>query len=147
MKDYEINRSTLILIPLDEDKTNVIEDSRELIVNLPIMKIIDNSCRFFGSSYDGRLIGTKEILGVSSKAPIIIEESKRIIFFPTTSPRVGSCIWISLNNIKDYRKNKEKISIDFSCGKTINLDISYNVIDNQVLRSTRLYFLLEKRMI
>lgn len=147
MKDYEINRSTLILIPIDNDKTNVIEDSREVIVNLPIMKIIDNSCRFFGSSYDGRLIGTKEILGVSSKAPIIIEESKKIIFFPTTSPRVCNCAWISLNNIKDYRKNKEKININFSCGKTISLDISYNVIDNQVLRSTRLYFLLEKRMI
>ena len=147
MKEYEINRNTLALMPINSKCTKVVERENEIIVNLSVMKIIDRSCRFFGSSYLGRTIGTKEILGVSTKAPIIIEESGKIIFFPTMSPRMEDCIWISLSNINKYNIRNKAVEIVFNCGKTINLNISYNIFDNQILRATRLYYLLEKRMI
>ena len=76
LNEYEINSATQAIIPLDEDKAMVYEEEGEYIVDKPANQIINYNCNFYGSSYDGRLIGTKEILGVSSKAPIIIEESK-----------------------------------------------------------------------
>ena len=66
------------------------------------MNIIKRSCEYFGSSYNGRHEGTKKLIGISHKAPIIIEESKNLIYFPTSSPRLLDCVWIGLNNIKDY---------------------------------------------
>lgn len=81
MKEYEINAQTLAVIPVKENKTRIIEMNKELMVNLPCREIIDNSCKFFGSSLEGRVNGTKTLTGITHKSPIIIEESKKIIFF------------------------------------------------------------------
>lgn len=147
MENYEINRNTLAILSCGKEKSKIIEDDKEFYVNLSPLKIIDNSCKYFGSSYDGRFNGTKSILGISHKSPIIIEESSRIIFFPTTSPRLERCSWISLNNISDYYKLYGDTIIKFNCEKKIKLEISYGIIDNQVLRSSRLESIFSKRLI
>lgn len=146
MENYEINKETLAIIPIEEEVSKVIEEEREFIVKSSVMKIIDDSCKFFGSSYEGRFEGTKTIMGVSHKSPIIIEETRKIIFFPTTSPRLSTCCWICLNKIKDYYKSDTNTVILFSCGKKIKLHLSYPIVDNQVLRATRLEALLNKRI-
>lgn len=146
MEKYEINKETLAIIPIEEEISKVIEEEKEFIINASVMKIIDDSCKFFGSSYDGRFEGTKTIMGISHKSPIIIEETRKIIFFPTTSPRINTCSWISLNNIKEYYKSNSNTVIVFSCGKKIKLQLSYPIVDNQVLRATRLEALLNKRI-
>lgn len=146
MDEYEINIDTQAIIPFGLDKSKVIEGDRTFIVNLPPIKIIDKSCKFFGSSYQGRFTGTKNLIGVSHKAPIIIEESREIIFFPTNSPRQDNCAWISLRHLETYQKNTNKCSsLKFQGGHLINLDISYGILDNQVLRATRLESVLRLR--
>ena len=109
------------------------------------MKIIDSSCKYFGSSYQGRFIGTKNLIGVSHKAPIIIEETKEIIFFPTNSPRLDNCAWLSLKHLQNYKKSNNNSVITFNSGYLLNLDISYGSLDNQVLRATRLESVLRLR--
>ena len=101
MNSYEINNDTLAIIPIDNYQSKIIEKNNEFIVNMTPIKIIDNSCQFFGSSYQGRFIGTKKLIGVSHKAPIIIEETRNIIFFPTNSPRLNECILKSLRNLSN----------------------------------------------
>ena len=145
MKNYEININTLALIPLNDETTKIIEEEEEFIIKKSSLKIIDDKCKFFGSSYNGRFEGTKNILGVSHKAPIIIEESRELIFFPTKSPRLVNCEWISLFNIKSYKKIGQNVLINFYCEKSITLNISYGIFDNQVLRATRLITLLNLR--
>ena len=146
MNDYEINRKTLAIIPIDKEKSKIIEEKGDFIVNKAPIKIIDDACRFFGSSYEGRFNGTKNMIGITHKSPIIIEESKKIIFFPTNSPRLERCIWLSFNNIISYKGDGKDCIIQFSCGKKINLHSSYTIIDNQILRSTRLESVLSKRI-
>lgn len=146
MKNYEINVETLAILPYGENKSKIIEKNRELIINCLPIKIIDESCKFFGSSYDGRFNGTKSMLGISHKAPVIIEESKMIIFFPTASPRLFNCSWLSLNNIECYLKSDVNTIIKFNCGKTLELELSYGIIDNQILRATRLESILSRRI-
>lgn len=140
MKDsYEINRGTLILIPVTDKISQVIEENDQFLVNKSTTKIIDDSCKYFGSSYLGRKEGTKKLIGVNYKAPIIVCETGGIIFFPTSSPRFDHCFWISLNNIKDYLKNKDnKGIVSFKNGKEIELDLSYFILENQIYRATML---------
>lgn len=144
-KTYEINRDTLAIIPIDKNCSKVIEKDQEFIVEKGATNIIDDSCRYFGSSYNGRFEGTKEILGVSYKSPIIVEESREIIFFPTASPRFSECCWICLNNIEDYKKHERGTKVNFINGQTLEFDISHSSFENQMIRSLRLAKILKRR--
>jgi len=147
MMNYEICEDTLAILPLDIGKARVIETHGELIINKTPMEIIEESCLYFGSSYDGRHTATKYLLGISYKSPIIIEESRNIIFFPTNSPRQQDCCWISLKNIIDYKRRHNNSIIYFDNGKNIQLNISYGSLDNQVLRATRLESVIRNKKI
>ena len=143
-ESYEINNSTLALIALD-NKTKVIEEEREFFIDKTPSNILEESCEYFGSSYLGRKIGTKNLIGITHKSPIIIEESREIIFFPTSSPRLNNCSWISLNNIKNFIKNNDKTKIIFDNQKEIIVDVSFGIMENQILRASLLESTLRKR--
>lgn len=145
MDSYEINNDTLAIIPVNDYKSKIIEKGRTFIIDSTPMKIIENSCQYFGSSYNGRFLGTKKLIGVTHKAPIIIEESSEIIFFPTNSPRLYECAWISLKNLTNYKRNNDNSVILFNNGNLLDLDISYGSLDNQVLRAARLESVLRSR--
>ena len=135
MKDYEINSSTLAIVPLGENISKVYEEEAEYIVSKSPNAIIKDNCEFYGSSYDGRCRGTKKLTGIKSKFPIIIEESRNIIFFPTSSVRSNYNSWIALNNIKDYKECNLNSNITFKNNENLDLDISYYSLDNQICRA------------
>ena len=146
MKEYEINSNTLALISYN-DKTKVYENNKVFVVDKIANKIVEDSCSFFGSSLSGRQKGTASLIGVTYKCPIIIEESKNIIFFPTCSPRINKCSWISSNNIENYYSTESgKVIIRFKNGQKLLLSSTYGIIDNQILRSTRLESVLRGRI-
>ncbi len=146
MDRYEINSSTIAIIPVDETTTKIVEDNNTYFVKRTTPKIIDDSCRYFGSSYLGRFEGSKEMLGGTIyKSPIIVEESREIIFFPTGSARSISCAWISLSKIDYYSREGYNTLITFKNGQSILFPISYEVVENQILRSSRLESILRQR--
>lgn len=135
MNDYEINSDTLAIIPLGDNVSEVYESEAKYIVNKSPNAIIKENCEFYGSSYEGRCKGTKNLTGIKSKYPIIIEESRNIIFFPTSSVRSNHNIWIALNNIKSYSEKNLNGRIIFKNNEKIDLDISYYSLDNQICRA------------
>ncbi len=138
MKDYEINSSTLAIIPIDEETSRVYEEEEDYVVNKSSNSIIKDNCEFYGSSYEGRCIGTKKLTGIKTKYPIIIEESRNIIFFPTSSTRDKQSAWLAINKIKSFKKKDLISEIEFKNDKTLNVDISYYSLENQVIRATML---------
>lgn len=50
-----------------------------------------------------------------------------------------------MKNLKDYYRAEEGIVIVFHNGQKLTLDVSYGVIDNQILRATRLESVLRGR--
>jgi competence protein ComK len=142
---YEIDLSTVMLIGLDENNTKVITFDDEFIVNMNSKKIIDNSCKYFGSSLTERVNMTKRLININSKAPIIVEESRDIIFFPLKSIRDKCNIWVSFNNLEKYVKNDCKTKFYFKNKKEVLIDFSYYIIDNQVTRSLMLDYEIKKR--
>lgn len=144
---YEINSSTLAIIPLSKNNSKVIEEDEIITVSKTTTEIIDDSCKFFGSSYLGRHEGTKNIIGVNYKAPIVVEETNEIIFFPTSSPRFDNCSWIALKKISKYKKEKGKTIIIFKNGYELPVSISTGSLENQILRSTLLESVLRSRKI
>lgn len=145
MNNYEINKNTIALI-YDDYKTIIYEKNNKYVINKLPNEIIKYSCEFFGCSFKGRLEGTKLLTGITHKSPIIIEESDEIIFFPIVSYRLNSCSWIRNKYIKKYEKcSDNRCKITFCNGTEIEVDCSFETIDNQVLRSSRLESIIRYR--
>ena len=147
MRDYSINNDTLAIIPFGDKKSIVYEKNDVFLINTKPNKIMDESCKYYGSSLEGRLRGTDKLIGITYKAPIIIEEGKPLVFFPTTSPRLKKCAWISLNNISKYYydDSKKHSVITFLNDETLFFSMSYNILNNQVLKANRLEYVLRNR--
>lgn len=145
MDSYEINKSTCAIIGISDTVSRVLEYENEYYVSKPPYEIMDNSCQYYGSTCEGRIKGTKMILGSGYKVPIIVEESNNIIFFPTESPNSSSCSWLSLNQISNYHNENGYTKVTFNSGKYILVKMSVSSFESQILRANRLETLLRKR--
>ena len=146
--NYEITLDTLYIMPIKETVTKIYETDAQYIVKHSVSEVMEHSCEYFGSSFEGRKEGTKKMLGITHKPPIIIEESRKIIFFPTNSPENYDCAWINLGKIERYYKiSPKKSAIQFKNGQEIELNLSFGSLSNQILRATRLRFVLDERTI
>lgn len=146
MKKYELNEGTMAILPEEGRKTKVYEDSTTFQVDKSPYEIMEDSCEYFGSTYLGRQTGSQNMLGNGYKVPIIVEESKGMIFFPTISPLNEECWWISLNHIEQIERDGDNTKIFFDSGLELSIPISYRSIQNQLLRATRLQSILNKRL-
>lgn len=143
--NYEINEGTLAILP-SENQSKILEDRSEYIINSTPFEIMDYSCKYFGSSYEGRKEGTKAVLDINYKVPIIVENSRNIIFFPTNSPTAEDCCWISLKNIKRIEESDyNSTTIIFNNGISILIPVSKRTIENQILRASRLDLIMRDR--
>ncbi len=146
--NYEINEGTLAVMPDTNDsrKSKILEDRKEYIIDSKPYEVMDYSCKYFGSSYEGRKEGTKAVLDINYKVPIIVENSMNLIFFPTNSPDSADCIWISLKNIKTIKEdNFNSTRIIFNNDIEITIPISKRTIENQIFRASRLDLIMRNR--
>lgn len=142
---YTINKKTLAIIPISERSSKIYEENNVIIVPKTTQKLIEENCIYYGSSYSGRKKGTVDLIGVTHKSPIVIEETNGIIFFPTSSPRLKTCGWIALNNVSDYKEDNKDTIISFENDLQIKIPVSNKIINNQILRATRLESLMYRR--
>ena len=141
--NYEINKGTLAIVPTEKNSSLVYEDEEKYIVESDPFHIMEESCKYFGSTYEGRKNGAKNILGAEYKVPIVVEDSNNLIIFPTTSPQSEDCVWISLKRVKKIeRVDHYNTKIIFDNNKEIIVDCSYRTIENQLSRASRLDLIL-----
>ena len=148
MNQYEINDATLAIIPDKKANSLILEEGTEYKIEAKPLKIIDYSCKYFGSSYVGRGEGSKQILQTAYKLPIMIEDTRNIVFFPTNSPEETECSWLALNKIEKIRPLSSRnnyTEIEFANGKILALPISYKSLENQILRASRLESVIRNR--
>lgn len=143
---YEVSNGTLAIVPNEKDSSLVYEDDDRYIIEQKPFKIMEESCKYFGSTYEGRKDSAKEILGAEYKVPIVVEDSDNLVVFPTTSPFSDDCVWISLKRVKRFEKiDACNTKILFDNGKEIIVPCSYRSIENQVSRASRLDYILRMR--
>ncbi|GEN52955.1 competence protein ComK [Halobacillus faecis] len=149
-KEYEINPQTMALIATNNEDgqafTEVMETDERFVISKCPSDLIDCSCRYFASSLDGRIAGTKQLTGYTHKPPIVISEAMAIYFFPIISPKRKDCSWIAHKYIRSYRGEPNKTTtVQFTNGMTVNLPVSDGMFANQVQRTAHLRVILEDR--
>lgn len=147
---YEITPLTMAVIVEDKNgdlRTRILEEHTEYYVNTSPSKIIDNACKFFGSSLKGRQDGTRDICGITHKAPISIDPSSGMYFFPTISPSSPYCSWIAHSHVEQVNRiGNQATEFLFKNGRKINLDVSFGSMLNQVQRTAQFRYLLDNRI-
>ncbi|WP_246938688.1 competence protein ComK [Bacillus pinisoli] len=150
LTEYEISPYTMAILPEVTDKgvhSIVKEMDREYMVTMKPIDIIDRSCHFFGSSLKGRREATKFIMGITHKAPIVIDPTNYIYFFPTSSPNRQQCSWISHSFVQSIQTTKyDETLLTFSNKEEIVLPISKGSIENQLYRTAQLRTTLSSRI-
>lgn len=145
-KNYVINEKTLVVMPLENKITKIIEDDNILFINNTAINIIKNSCFHYGNSYEGRKNNSDRLIGTNYKQPIMIDNYAKMIFFPTRSIRDKDCFWISLNNLESFNKNNVYTEVKLKKNIKICLEISYFSLKNQIYRATYLKTILKDRI-
>jgi competence protein ComK len=149
--EYEITPLTLAIIPKWFENgiygSHVLEKDAEYFLQQPPSKVIDYSCKFYGSSLKGRQEGTKGVCGITHKAPIAIDPHSGMFFFPTTSPLNPKCIWIAHSHVsKIQQKDPYNTFVYFNSGHTIEVAVSYGSMLNQLQRTAHFRYKLSGRL-
>lgn len=139
MKNYIINKNTLAILPDELNNSIIYEDTMSFRIQDKPNSIIRKNCRLNGSTLSFNQKKTELLTGDSYKAPILIGNSN-LIFFPTSSPRLNKVAWINLFNVdRAYFDNKNNNTIiTFYNGTKVKIDSSLYIINNQILKASRL---------
>ncbi|WP_234031572.1 competence protein ComK [Lentibacillus cibarius] len=130
-----------------DPRTIVLEEQEKFIVHKSPTKIIEDACKFFGSSLKGRQEGTRGICGITHKAPISIDPSCGMYFFPTASPMKPKCSWIAHSHVEQMNQYPHRqTEFIFKNGWTMLLDVSFGSMLNQVQRTAQYRYLLDNRL-
>ncbi len=144
LNEYEVNINTC-LISYDGTNSEIIEGDKTYYVSASPTTIISYNCEYYGSSLLGRLVGSKNMLKMGYKLPIIVEESKELIFMPTSSFEHKDCAWINIANIKDYQAKDNNVIVNFFGGQQRELPISFFSFESQFFRASKLLLTLKMR--
>ena len=145
VEEYYVTSDTLLLVSFGKNKTKIYDVNGNSVIKKTPFEIIDESCQYYGSSYSGRYVGAKKLLDMDYKLPIIMDAVKEVVMFPTCSPKSDDCCWICVNNIENYEKYKKNSIIKFINGMTYEVNVSFNSLENQIMRATMLLMKLKKR--
>ncbi len=150
IEEYEVNPQTMMLQPIEYGSkifTKIFELDHTLLSPFRPFEIVKKSCEYFGSSYEGRKEGTKQLTGIYYKAPIIVDPHTSIYLFPTTSPTKQECFWLSHKHIHSHHSstNGETV-VTFTNRKSYMLPISNSSFETQLMRTSRLQYVLSQRI-
>ena len=149
-EEYEINPLTAAIVPLQYGSklfSQIHQLDQEFYSPLKPLELIKMSCRLFGSGYEGRKEGSRQLIGITHKIPIIIDATNIMYFFPTTSPNNPQCSWISHEHVLHYdRIDSTSTLVTFRNKKSLVIPISIYSFQNQMLRTAFLRTKLMQRI-
>lgn len=147
---YEVNPCTMFIKPEiygSKIYSQIVEIEDELLSPFKPTEIIKRSCEYFGNTFEGRQKGSKLLMGITHKVPIVIDSTNLMYFFPTTSPVRPECIWISHENVLRHRRfSSNQTLVTFQNKQSYLFPISYTSFENQLLRTALLRTKLMQRI-
>lgn len=148
---YEITPQTMAVVSSLDKHGKItalaLEEHDEYSVRSTPTKVVDHACKFFGSSLKGRQEGTRDVYGITHKAPISIDPFSGMYFLPTLSPTNPNCSWIAHSHVKTLYKTKDgRAGVEFRNNRKVVFDTSYGIMLNQLERTAQFRYLLENRI-
>ncbi|KIQ93563.1 Genetic competence transcription factor [Anoxybacillus thermarum] len=152
MEEYIIMEETAALVPQYDEYgrlgTIVYELYDTYKVDQSPKQIMQQSCRYYGSTYEGKVQAAKHILGIRQMAPVSVCEALRLYFFPTCSPDSDRCVWIAQSHIKTIQPHgKKKTKVVLKNNKQLIVDIQKGTMEGKMYKTAMLIFILQQRIL
>ncbi|MDT4052095.1 competence protein ComK, partial [Staphylococcus arlettae] len=148
---YVIKKGDMVIQPIDTKErkyggTRILKYKQQIEeVKDRTHKIIERSCRFYGSSYHFKKEDTIRITGIISKPPILFTPLFPTYFFPTHSDRKDENAWINIHYVQHIKRLKDrKCKITFVDEQTLNIDISAHSMRHQYLNAIYYYYMMDR---
>lgn len=106
------------------------------------IKIIRNTCKLHGSTYQASQLQAKQFFGKNKhKLPILIsyDFGDPCIFFPLFSPSSPHNIWIAFQSIVNIVEHKEETIVTFIDGSEEYLPLHCKSFNHQYVRASMFY--------
>ena len=147
---YLIDRGTVLFKPEYDGNgkliTVVMGANGPFRMSISPSKLIDQNLRYYGSSLQGALDGSRMILGEISMQPIVVNEKLDLYWFPSKSPTHVDCVWFALHNVAEYEAfSKTKTLVFLTDGSSIIIEVSEWSFDKRIQRAYKLRCKMEVR--
>lgn len=149
-KDYIINPSTKCMTPVYDKLgylySKVFEGNKVFLVEMSPLKIMENSCLFYGHSLTGAIEGYRLIVGNCKMAPVTVCSDLGIYWFPSHRIKGHNCSWFAQAHIL----NLEQVDVDqtkviFSHGHSVTVKVKKKLMDTRRQRAGQLRLTMEER--
>jgi competence protein ComK len=127
-EEYEISQTTIALLHNHHEKyqTKILDLEGEFYSSKPIMKLLEEACLNYCSTYEGRRQAVIHFTNYTQRIPIVINQFEKIIAFPTHSPEQTQFIWIFFHQILEISPiNKTQSLITFKNYKQLKLKFPF----------------------
>ncbi|ANU27570.1 competence protein ComK [Planococcus versutus] len=146
--EYAISSETIVILPdFDENGfLNALICKKDGITQagLSPFNLIDTNLRFRGSSMRGALDGARTLLDKAYMNPVILDNERDIILFPSKSPFREDCVWLSLRHVRTYKRSgASHTRVELSNGSTIRLDVSFHTFNKKIQRAYELRYKMQ----
>ncbi|OLN23820.1 hypothetical protein BTO30_02420 [Domibacillus antri] len=134
-KAFCIRPDTMLLKPVDFGNSTLVYESSQEPAFIPekTSTIVQKSCLRHASTYDGRKKASKQLLGIKSKLPLVIDHVEGIYLFPIASHLKPDCVWIALSHVKSLKKvEKKETEVTFKDGQKVMVHASILVLFSQM---------------
>lgn len=145
MKNYIISEKTLAVIGISKEVSKVVEENDTFLVEKCWQEILNDSCLYYSSSFQGRVEGSKIILHRDYKVPIIVQEYGSLIFLPVGNQTDFTCSWVSLKKIENYAILSKEIRLFFKGNKDLFIASGKSAFESQLLMAYTLEKILNSR--
>lgn len=110
----------------------------ENIVEKSPLTVLNESCEYYGSSFEGRLKSAQQILKRQKNLPIMVSITLEYCMIPLGSPLKKDTAWVSFRYIKQIDPKGANSIITFHNGVQLEVNISKDVLEMRLNKAARL---------
>ncbi|RYM05018.1 competence transcription factor (CTF) [Sporolactobacillus sp. THM7-7] len=150
LEQYIIHPGTMALLPHDDENGNLwtfaLEEKQTRTVKKTPLRIVQESCAYFGSTYKGRKKGAVS-MGFKSMPPICICSELKIYFISLMSETHRECVWLAHSHIRQWEENdRSKVWVKLTNDKRISIPVAKHSFSNKVFRTAQYRYQLRERV-
>ncbi|MFT8390839.1 MAG: competence protein ComK [Sporolactobacillus sp.] len=148
--NYIIRQETIAILPTDSCdgslESIVLEENRQFRCRQKPLRIIEESCVYYGSTYMGRKKSARS-MGFKSMPPVCICSELSIFFIPLMAEAHRGCAWIAHAHVLNWQDvDKRSAKIEFSNRQTLAVKGNAASFGRKVMRAAQYRLTLHKRI-
>ena len=140
MSTYLISNQTMAIISINQEHYHslILEPDKKIVTVKKPIQILHESCIVAGSTFNGRRLAIKEMLGTDKKLPVPVDSERGIYIIATSAVKNEECAWVSYSHIQKFQDKDYQTLITFRNGYELLVDTSRKSFEQLYYRTSNI---------